>query len=134
MRICLSRRQIDNFSRLCSGSVTSRGGRCPGRMRSRLWNPLSALGGWRCTCSFAPPACLRIILSAILARMAAGSLVLTKHCRVSLYRSLYLFVPRTLNTPLLLYSDLGGWCLNEICLCLNCGAQKAIFGHSGHIQ
>jgi len=70
---------------------------------------LSASVGWMCTCSSASPACLRILCGAILARKAAGRLVLTKHCRVSLYRSLHLSVPRILNTPLLLFSDLSAW-------------------------
>ena len=63
-----------------------------------------------------------------------GFLVLTKHCRVSLYCSLHLFMPRKLNTPLLLFFDLGAWCLNEIFRFLYCGARKAFCGHFGHIQ
>jgi len=66
--------------------------------------------GWTGGCapvSFASPACLRIFGGAILARKAGGRLVLTKHCRVSLYRNLHLVMPRKLNTPLLPFSDLG---------------------------
>jgi len=134
MRISLSGQQIDYFKWLCSGGVTGWGGWCAGRRWSRLWSPHSASGGWRCTCSFASPACLRILCGAILPRKAAGGLVMTKHCRVSLYRSLHIFMPRHLNTPLLLFSDLGAWFLNEIFRFLYCGAQKAFFGHFGHIQ
>jgi hypothetical protein len=75
-----------------------------------------------------------ILSGAILARKAAGHLVLTKHCRVSLYRSLHLFVPRKLNTLLFVFSDLGAWFLYEIFRFLSCGARKAFFGHFGHIQ
>jgi len=107
MRMHISSQQIDDMRRLNSGSVTGWGGLCAGQWRCRLWSLLSASVGWRCTCSFASPASLRILCGASLAREAAGSLVLTKHCRVSLYRSLHLFMPRTLNTPLLLFSDLS---------------------------
>jgi hypothetical protein len=51
-----------------------------------------------------------------------------------LYRSLHLFMPRKLNTPFLLFSDLGAWFLNAIFRFLYCGARKAFFGHFGHIQ
>jgi len=61
----------------------------------------------RCTGSSASPACQQILCGAILARKAAGRLVMTKHCLVFLYRSLQLFMNRKLNTPLLLGSDLG---------------------------
>ena len=134
MRICISGRQIDDFSRLSSGSVTGWGGWRAWPRWSGLWNPLSASGGWRCTCSFACPACLQNLCVAILARKAAERLVLTNHCRVSLYRSLHLFVPRKLNTPLLFFSDVGVWFLYEIFHFLKRGARKAFFGHFGHIQ
>jgi len=137
MQICISSRQIQDFERLSSGSVTGWGG-CggwrAGWMWSRLWSLHSASGGWRCTCPFASAACLQIVCSAIVARKVAGRLVLTKHCRVSLYRSLHLVMPRKLNTTLLLFLDLGAWFLNKILCFLYCGARKAFFGHFGHIQ
>jgi len=83
MRIRISSRQIDDFRRLIPGGVTGWGGWRAGRRWSRLWSPHSALGRRRCTCSSASPACLRILCGAILARKAAGRLVMTKHCRVS---------------------------------------------------
>ena len=64
----------------------------------------------------------------------AGRLVLTNHYRVTLYRSLHLFVHRKFNTLLLLFSDLGAWFLYEMFCLLNCGARKAFFGDFGHIQ
>jgi len=134
MRIRISGGLIDDLGRLNFRSVTGSGGWRAGQWRSRLWSSLSALVGCRCTSSFASPACLRIYCGAILAWKAAGCLVLTKHCRVSLYCSLQLFVPRKLNTPLHLFSDLGVWFLNEIICFLNCGTRKAFFGHFGHIQ
>ena len=134
MRIRMSGRQIDDFRRLRSGGVTGWGGCSAGRRWSLLWSPHSASGGGRCTCSFASPACLRILCGAILPRKAAGRLVMTRHRRVSLYRSLDLFMPRNLNTPLHLFSDLGAWFLNEIFRFLYSGARKAIVGHFGHIQ
>ena len=114
MRICISGRHIDDCSRLSSGSVTGWGVWRAWRRWGQLWNLLSASGGWRCTCSFACPACLRIFCGDILARNAAGCSVLTKYCQVSLYPSLHLFVPRKLNTPLLFFSDVGAWFVNEI--------------------
>jgi len=134
MPIHISGRQIDHLRRLDFRSVTGWGGWRAGQWWSGLWSPLSASVGWRCTCSFSSAACLRILCGAILAWKAAGRLVLTKHCRVSLYRSLHLFVPRKLNTPLLLMSDLGTWFLNGIFRFLQRGARKGFFGDFGHIQ
>jgi len=134
MRIRISGRQIDHFSWLSPGGVTSLGGWRAGRRWSWLWSPHSASVRAMCTCFFASPACLRILGGAILARMAAGRLVMTKHCRVSLYRSVHLVMPRKLNTPLLLFSDLGVWFRSEIFRFRYCGARKAFFGHCGHIQ
>jgi len=93
---------------------------CVGRVEVHLFLCVSGMSADSC--------------GAILARKAAGRLVLTKHCQVSLYRSLHLVMPRKLNTPLLLFSDLGAWFLNEIFCFLYCGARKAFFGHFGHIQ
>jgi hypothetical protein len=133
MQIRISGRQSDNFRRLSCGSVTGWGGYCAGRRWSRLWGPHSASGRGKCTCSFVSPACLQLLCGAILARKAARHLVMTKHSWVSLYRSLHLFMPRKLNTPLLLCSDLGAWFHSEIFCFLYCGARKAFFGHFGHI-
>ena len=134
MRIRISGGQNDDLGRLNFRSVTGWGGWRAGQWRSPRWSPLSVLVGWRCTCSFASPACLQILCGAILAWKAAGRLVLTKHCRVSLYRSLHFFVPRKLNTSLPLFSHLGAWLLDEIFCFLDCGARKAFFGHFAHIQ
>jgi hypothetical protein len=134
MQIRISGLQIDDFSRLSSASVTGWGGWPVCRRWSRLKNPLTASGGCRCTCYFPYPACLLILCGAILARKVAGHLVLTKHCRVSLYCSLHLFVPRKLNTSLLFFSDLGAWFVYEIFCFLHRGARKAFFGHFGHIE
>jgi hypothetical protein len=134
MRIRIFSRQLDDFRLLSSGSVTGWGGRRAGRRWSRLRSPQSASGGARCTCSFASPACLRILCGAILAGKAAGHLVMTKHCQVSLYRSLHLVMPSIFNTPLRLFSDLRASFRNDIFHFVNCGSRKAFFGHVGHIQ
>jgi hypothetical protein len=134
MRICISGHQIDNFRWLSSGGITSWGGWRARQRWSWLWSLHSASGRRRCTCSFASPPCLRILCSAIFARKAAGLLVMTKQCRVSLYCSLHLFMPRKLKTPLLLFSDLGVWFFHEIFRFPYCGARKAFFGPFGHIQ
>ena len=44
------------------------------------------------------------------------------------------FCAQELNSPLLLFSDLGAWFLNEEFSFLECGARKAVFGHFAHIQ
>ena len=132
--MCLSVQQIDDLRRLNSGNVTGWGGWHAVLWGSRLWIPLSASVGWSCTCSFASPASLRIVCGAIWARKAAGGLVLTKHCWVSLYPRLDLLLPRKLNTPLLLFSDLDARFLDYVFRILYCGARKAFFGHFGHIQ
>jgi len=83
----------------------------------------------------ASQAWLRIRHGSILARKTAGHLVLTKHCRVSYCHSLDQLLPRKLNTPLLLFFDLGAWFGNEIFPFLfHCGAWKDFYGHFGHIQ
>jgi len=134
MRICISGWQIDDLGMFSPGSVTGWGGWHAGQRWHRLWSPLSVSVGWRCTCSFASPACLLILCGAILARKAAGRVVLTNHCQVSLYCSLHLFMLRKLNTPVLLFLDLGAWFFNEIFRFLYCGTWIAFFGHFGCIQ
>jgi hypothetical protein len=42
-----------------------------------------------------------------LARKASSHMVLTNHDHVSFHRSLHLVMPKKLNTPHLLFSDLG---------------------------
>jgi hypothetical protein len=119
---------------LSSGSVTGWGGWHARRRTSQLWSQLSALVGCRCTCSFVSPACLRILCGDIFAMKAAGRLVLTKHCWVSLYRSLNLLMPRKLNTPLLCFLELGIWFVNETFCVHYCHMRKDFFAHFGHGQ
>jgi len=112
---CISGQQIEDIETLSTRSIIGWGGWCSGqrwhrlwsRLWIRLWSLLSASVGRRYTYSFASPAYLRISCSAILARKAFGHVDLTKCSRVSLYRSLQHFIPRKLNTPLLLFSDVG---------------------------
>ena len=132
--IRISSRQIVDFKTLSCGGFTSWGGWCSGQRWHRLWSLLSALIGRRCTCSFASPTCLRIFCCAILARKASCHVVLMKHSLMSFYRSLHCFMPRKLNTPLLLFSDLSTRYLDAILRFLYCGAQKPSFGRFGHIQ
>jgi len=134
MRICISNRQIDDVRRLSSGSVTGCGGWRAGQRWSWRCSLLRASVGGICTCFFDSPACLQILCSAIWARTGAGRVVLTKHCWVSLYGSLHLFMPRKLNTPHLLFSDLGAWFFNETFRFRYCSAPKAFYCHFGHIQ
>jgi len=134
MCIHISGRQIDDLGPLNSGTVTSWGRWCFGQRWRRLWSRLSASVGGRCACSVASPSCLRNFCSAILARKASGHLVLTKHSQVSFYRSLHLLMPRKLNTPLLLLSDIGARSFHPELRFLYCGARIAIFGHFCNIQ
>jgi len=131
-------RQIDNFETVSAGSVTGYGGWCSGqrwhRLWSRLWSLVSALVGWRCTCSYASPGYLRIFRGAIWARKASGPVVLMKHIRVSFYRSLNLFMPRTFNTLLLLFPDLAARLLDSVLSFLHCGLQKPSIRHFGRAQ
>jgi len=105
--VCISGLQIDHLGPLSCGTDTSCGGWHLGRRWRRLWSRLSESVRGRCACSFGYPSCLRILCHAIWATKASGRLVLTKHGRVSFYRSLHLSKPRRLNTLLLLLSDLG---------------------------
>jgi len=142
MWVRVSGRQIDDFDTLSTGSVTGWGGWCSGqrscplssRLRSWLWSLLFALVGQRSTCSYASPACLRIVCGAIVERKASRHVVVTKHSWVYSHRSLHLFMPRNPNTPLLHFSNLGARFLEQILCFLYCGAWKLFFGHFGHVQ
>jgi hypothetical protein len=132
--MCISGRQILHLGMLSFSGVTRWRGWSARQRLSWLSNLLSALVGWRCTCSFPTPMSLQIRCSGIVPRKTAGCVMLTKHCRVSGNCSLHLGIPRHLNTARRLLSDLGGWLLNEIIYCLNCVARKFFFGHFGQIQ
>ena len=138
--INISGLQIGNLKRLSSGIVTGwRGWRSGQRWRSWQWwcqlcSWLSASVGWRWTCVFASPACLRIPSRAILAMKGSICLVLTKHGQVSFCCSLHLFMPWTLNTPLLLFLDFCARFLNLILIFLSCSWRKPAFGHFAHIK
>ena len=110
-----------------SSLITTRWSRGRSGWRHRLF-------WWRCTPTFEPLACLRIICFTILARKAAVNLIFLNHCQVSFYRSLYLFMPRKLNSVLLLFSEFGARHLDRLLRFLHCGMQKPSLGHLGHIQ
>ena len=59
----------------------------------------------RFTCSFASPLYLQTLWCRIVARKVAVCVVVMKHSRVSFHRSFHLAIPRKLNSPLLLYSN-----------------------------
>jgi len=124
MWIHISGRQNDDLGKLSSGIVTRWGGWRSGQRWRPLWCRLSASVWWKCTCSCMSLACLWMVCGAIWERKASSVLVLTKHCRVSFYRSLYLFKLRELNTPLLLFSDLGARFIDQVMCFLYHGAQN----------
>ena len=134
MWICRSGLQINNFGTFSSWVLTGCGGWPFEHRLCRLRSRLSGSVACRCTCSFVSPACVGILCGAILARGASSQVVFMKHSRESFYRSLHLIMPRKLNTPLLLISDLGVRFLDQIVHFLYCCAQKLFIGHSGHIQ
>jgi len=138
MRIRIFDRQIDDFVKMSTGNVTGCGRWCSAqrwrRLWSWLWSLLSVSVGRRCTCSFASPACLWIVGSAIVERKASGGVVLRMHSGVSFYCSPHLLIPRKLNTPLLLFSDLSSWFLHQILDFLYCDVRKPSFGHVGQVQ
>jgi len=88
----------------------------------------------RCTSSVVPPLCLRILHSAILARKAAVRVVFMEHSWVTFYCSLYLSMPKKLNSPLPLFRDFGARYLRWILCFFYQGARKPFFNHFGHIQ
>jgi len=146
MRIHITGRQIDNFKTLITGSATAWGEWCSmqrwrqvwSRVWSRgwswVWILLSASVERRCTCSLESPAPLLIQCGATLTRKASWRLMLTKHSLVACYRSLHLVMPRKLNTPLHLFSELGTWFHDQILRFLSWGARKPSFGHFAHDQ
>jgi len=107
MLIHISGLQMVDLGTLSYGVVTGQAGWRRGLRWHRLWSRLSASVGWRCTWFFVSPTCLRILCGVIFARRASSRVVWTKHSPVSFSCSLHLFVPRKLNTPLLLFWDLG---------------------------
>jgi hypothetical protein len=88
IEIQISGWQIDDLGTLTSANVTGYGGWC------RLCSWLSASLGWRCTCAFASPACMRILGGANVAWKVFEGVVLPKHSRVSFYCSLHLFMSK----------------------------------------
>jgi len=84
---------------------------------------------YRCTSSFGPPACLRIVCCAILRRKAAIHLILTNHGWESFYRSYHLCMPRKLNSLLLFFAEFGPRFLDQALRLLYSGAWKPFFGH-----
>ena len=95
-----SRQRRQSGHRRCSRQRRRSGQRRhSGQRCHRFW--------WRCTGSFAPPACLPILYSAILAWKAAVRMMSINHCWVSFYCSLHFFMPRKLNSSLLLFLDFG---------------------------
>jgi len=146
MGIPISSRQIDKLGTLSSESVTGCGGWGSGqrwrhlwswlwaRLWSGLWSLLFASVGWRWTCSFASPACLRILCGAIPARQVSGHVILMKHSGLSFYHSLHCFIPRKLNTPLLLFLDFGARLVDWVLWFFYCGVRKPSFRDCGHVQ
>jgi len=116
------------------GSVTGWARWCAGQSWRWLCSRLSASVGQRCTCSITPSACLWILCSALLAGKASGCVVLTNHSQVSLYRGLHSLMPRKINTPLPLCSDLRVRFLDQELRFRYCGARKVSFGHFGLTQ
>jgi len=90
--------------------------RCSRRRCCRFW--------WRCAVSFAPPVCLRIRCSAILAWKAAIHVIFINHCWVSFHRSFHLFMPRDPNSSLLHFSDFGTKSSNQLLSLLHCSVPN----------
>jgi len=105
MSIHISRWHTFDFESLSTLTAT-----CWRRCISRRWGQWR----WRCTCSFASPAYLRILPCAILARKAAVHLIFTNHCWLSFHRSMHVTMPRKFNSQVLLFSDVGVTFLNQI--------------------
>jgi len=105
---------------------------CREEVESELESAL-CFAGWRCTCSFVCRACLRFLRGALSVWKEASHLILKKHCQVTIYCSRHRFMPRTLNTPLLHFSDLGAWFRNELFRLPYCGARDTFFSHFGPI-
>jgi len=134
MWLHISGGQIYDLGTFTSGIVTGWVGRHSRHRWHRLWSRLSASVGCRCACFVGSPACLRILRGATLARKGSCRVVLTKHSQVSSYHSLHCFMPRKVNTPLVLFLDLSAMFVDQILRFLYCGVRKAFFGHFGHIQ
>ena len=107
---------------------------CSGGTWHRFWFWLSVSVWWRCTCSFAHPPCLCIVCCAILAMKSGICFILMTQRPVSFYHSLYLSMPRKVNTPLPLFSDFCTRFVDQILCFLNCGPRKPSFCHFGPIK
>jgi len=76
----------------------------------------------------------RFILVPFWQRKAPGHLFLMALRWVAVNRSLHHFMPKTLNSLLLLFSDFGAKILNQVLRFLSCGARNASLCYFGHIQ
>ena len=70
----------------------------------------------------------------MLARTASRHVVVTKHMQVSFYHRLPVLMRRKLNSPLLLFSDLGANFPDQKFHLIYCSPQKPTCGHLPHIQ
>jgi len=134
MWIHISWWQIVCLGTLTSLSIAGWHRRRSGQRWHHFWCRLSESVGQRGICYLVTPACLRIHCGAILTRKAFVSVVSTKCSWVSVYRSHHHSMPRKLNSPLLLFSDIGVRFLVQVLPFLYCGTQKLSFGHNGPIQ
>jgi hypothetical protein len=91
------------------------------------------LSWWRCTCAFAPPACLWSCCCAIFTTMAAIHVIFANHCRVAFDHSLHLVIPGNLKTLLLLFLDCSVTFIDWLLCFLYCCTQIPSYGHFGHI-
>jgi hypothetical protein len=105
-------------------------------IRCHIWHsgPRWCPSWWMGTCAFAPPACLSIVCSAILARMAAVCVIFANHHWVYFDCGLPFVIPGTLNTLHLLFSDFRVRFLEYLLRFLYCGLWKPSFGNFPHIQ
>jgi len=126
--------QGNNLATLSSWSVNGWGRWCSGQWWRQHCSQLSVSVGWRCTRSLASLACRLIVCCGMLERKGSGRVALTKHSWVSFLHILHYFMPRKLNTPLLLFSDLSAMFYDQLLHFLYCGTRKPFFGHFGHVQ
>jgi len=134
MFIHISGWHICDFGWMSCLIVTGWNGWCFGWMWCRFWCRLSESLWGRCTHAFASPTCVGILRYAILGRKAAVRLIFPNHSLVSFHPSLHMFMPRKLNSPLLLFSHFVPRYLDQELRFLYCGEHEPPFGHFGQIQ
>jgi len=116
MYIHLSRWHTFDFGSMSSVIVTGWHKWRSRRRWHQFWCQLSELVWSRCASAFAPPACLRSLCGASLARKAASRLIFTHYSQVSFHSRLHMSMPRNWTSRIFASGTLAQVSLLRYCV------------------